>query len=192
MDTFNLTITWIISSLWVAWLIYWAVAARNVTTARWREPRSESIRHRAPVFVAMVLMIGSPRMAPALRARVVPATHAASVLGLVILLAGLGLAVWARRHLGRNWSAHVTVKQGHTLIRTGPYRHVRHPIYSGLLLGLVGTAVAVGEVRVFVALALMLLAFVLKSRVEERRMRQTFADYDDYSQTTWAIVPFVY
>ena len=71
-----------------------------------------------------------------LSARFVPAGNLLPVLGAIMIAAGLGFAVWARAHLGRNWSGIVTVKEGHALVRTGPYRAVRHPIYTGLLLEL--------------------------------------------------------
>jgi protein-S-isoprenylcysteine O-methyltransferase Ste14 len=94
-------------------------------------------------------------------------------------------------HLGRNWSATVTVKESHTLIRTGPYRYVRHPIYSGILLALLGTAVAIGERRGFVAVAVALVGIAWKASVEERRMRETFPEYAQYRRKTAALVPFV-
>ena len=112
--------------------------------------------------------------------------------GAVLVAAGLGFSIWARRHLGRNWSVSVVVKEDHTLVRSGPYARVRHPIYTGILLALVGTVVAIGEWRGLAALALALLAFAWKSRAEEERMRETFPEYEQYRRETASLIPFVY
>lgn len=98
---------------------------------------------------------------------------------------GLGIAIWARRHLGRNWSAEVRLKEGHALVRSGPYARVRHPIYPGLL-AMTGTALVVGEWRGVVAALLVLLAFVLKSRVEEERTREAFPEHEAYRRESAA------
>jgi len=84
------------------------------------------------------------------------------------------------------------VKEGHALIRSGPYAHVRHPIYTGILLAFLGTAVSIGEWRALLAVPFALLAFVLKSRLEEGRMRQTFPEYEQYQRETAALIPFIY
>ena len=94
-----------------------------------------------------------------------------------MVAAGLAFAVWARVYLGRNWSGTVTVKQDHELIRSGPYGFVRHPIYTGLLLAMLGTAIAIGEWRGLVAFALFTIGFLLKLRsrrtLHERNFRRT-------------------
>ena len=109
---------------------------------------------------------------------------------MTVTAAGLLLSIWARAYLGRNWSGTVTVKVGHQLIRSGPYRWVRHPIYSGLILAMIGTAINKGQLCGFVAVVLLWIGFTLKSRIEERFMGTTFgAEYEDYRRTTGAIVP---
>ena len=139
------------------------------------------------LWVSWLLTGGS---APATGRR--PAGYLFPILGTVLLAAGLGFTVWARRHLGRNWSASVVVKEDHALVRTGPYRYLRHPIYTGILLAFLGMVVAIGEVRGLVALAFAAIAFVVKSRAEEARMRATFPEYNAYAQQTSAIIPYVY
>jgi protein-S-isoprenylcysteine O-methyltransferase Ste14 len=95
-------------------------------------------------------------------------------------------------HLGGNWSATVTVKESHALVRTGPYRFVRHPIYTGLLVALIGAAVARGDVQGFVADAIAFAAFWRKLRIEERWMQETFGDaYARYRVEVAALIPFV-
>ena len=98
-----------------------------------------------------------------------------------MLFLGLAFAVWARRHIGSNWSGTVTVKENHALVRTGPYRWVRHPIYTGLLTAILGTAICRGELRGVWGLALCTLAFVDQAAHEERWMREAFGEeYDRY------------
>ena len=189
---FEPILQFIIPTLWLGWLLYWIVSARDVKPTRWREPAVSSVRHRVPLLLGTVLLV-APRLLPhVLRERVLPGGIFFPVLGALLVTAGLILAIYARRHLGRNWSANVTVKENHVLIRTGPYRYVRHPIYTGILLGFLGTAVAVGEWRGVLAVALALAAFVWKSRVEEDRMRAIFPDYEQYRKGTAALIPLVF
>jgi protein-S-isoprenylcysteine O-methyltransferase Ste14 len=111
---------------------------------------------------------------------------------LALTLAGAGFAIWARAYLGRNWSAIVTIKEDHRMVRSGPYALVRHPIYSGFLLALLGSALALGEVRGLVAVALAFLAWWFKSRLEEQFMEQRFgAEYAVYKRRVKALIPFV-
>jgi protein-S-isoprenylcysteine O-methyltransferase Ste14 len=141
-----------------------------------------------------MLMLLAPRWLPAsLTHRFVPAGPGPAFFGTALVLAGLVFSVWARWHLGRNWSGIVTVKQGHTLIRSGPYRFVRHPIYTGLLLALAGTALAIGAAYGFIATALIFIGFVVKLEAEEARMRETFpAEYADYCRRTARLIPGVF
>lgn len=126
----------------------------------------------------------------ALGHRFLPRSAALFWIGAVLLLAGLLFSVAARRHLGGNWSSRVTVKQDHTLTRSGPYRLVRHPIYTGLLLAVLGNAIALGEWRGLVALALFCAAFLRKIQIEERFMLEQFGDaYMRYRKEVAALVP---
>jgi protein-S-isoprenylcysteine O-methyltransferase Ste14 len=110
----------------------------------------------------------------------------------VLTLAGLLVAVWARVHIGRNWSGTITVKEDHDLITSGPYSLVRHPIYTGLLLALSAFALARGEWRGVIAVALAFWAFWRKLRIEERWMREQFGvAYEEYSRRVSALIPFV-
>lgn len=110
--------------------------------------------------------------------------------GVSLTLAGLIFAVLARTYLGTNWSGTVTLKAGHELVRAGPYRWVRHPIYSGLLLATLGTAIERDETRGIVAMALIYAGFLIKIRAEEQFMRNAFGvQYDQYKDTTGALFP---
>ncbi len=109
------------------------------------------------------------------------------VLGGAITQAGfLLLAIWARRHLGRNWSAEVRIAEDHELVRTGPYRLLRHPIYMAMLGMFPGTAIASSQYHSVVGLAVLVAAYLRKTRLEDQILAQTFGDeYDAYRRETW-------
>ena len=113
-----------------------------------------------------------------------------NVPSLAITVAGTALAIWARWHLGSNWSGVVTLKEGHELIRSGPYRAIRHPIYTGILLALLGTSIAVGEARGLIAVAIVLLSFYLKARREESFLSQEFGPgFTEHQRHTGMFLP---
>jgi protein-S-isoprenylcysteine O-methyltransferase Ste14 len=121
---------------------------------------------------------------------IVPWSEALYQVGAVLLFLGIGFAIWARVHLGQYWSAQVTLKPGHRLIRSGPYALARHPIYTGILLALIGTAVVVDEYRGVLAMLIALETFVRKLRIEERWLTQEFgAEYERYRKEVKALVP---
>ncbi len=174
------------SAFFVIWLL-WALGAKRTQTR-------ESFASRIPYLIftvgAFYLMFSHDMAFDWLRQRILPSDPWIENLGIAITAAGLLFAIWARFHLGRNWSGQVTVKVGHQLIRSGPYRWVRHPIYSGMILALIGTAISKGQLGGFVAALLLWIGFTLKSRIEERFMANTFGpEYEQYSQSTGAIVP---
>jgi len=127
------------------------------------------------------------------RARLfVPNSDFTGMTGLLLVLLGIAFSIWARLELGGNWSGTVTVKQGHTLIRRGPYTIVRHPIYSGLLLAFLGVAIILGQIRGLLGVGILSLSFLLKSRIEERFMLEQFgAEYRDYQRQVKALIPYV-
>ena len=182
----------IMSALWIAWLIYWTVSAIRVKPAVWREPALSRALHWVLLLLAVLLLDAPGWFPPAFTQRIWPSSDMLTLAGTVLVALGLGFTVWARLHLGRNWSGSVTVKDEHSLVRSGPYRRVRHPIYTGLLLAIAGTALPIGEVRGPVALLLVLAAFLWKIRVEEQRMSETFPDYVGYRRESAALIPFVY
>jgi protein-S-isoprenylcysteine O-methyltransferase Ste14 len=125
--------------------------------------------------------------------RFLPETIWLSSAGLAIQAAFATLAIWARRHLGSNWSGEVRIANGHQLVRSGPYRYVRHPIYTAVVGMYVGTCLVSGEVHAPVALVLVLLAYWRKIRLEESALAEAFpGDHDRYRAGTWAWIPGVY
>jgi protein-S-isoprenylcysteine O-methyltransferase Ste14 len=112
--------------------------------------------------------------------------------GAVICLFGLFVTLWARWTLAGNWSSDVTFKQGHELVRTGPYRFVRHPIYTGLLMMALGTAINAGRLRCWLGIVVVGIGFWIKLKQEERLMLRHFPEqYPAYQKQVKAIVPFV-
>lgn len=181
------TVLW---SLWLAWLAYWWISSRGAKANQRCESFASRASHGLPLVVAAALIANRPFAV--LAERLLPASLPVFVAGAAMVAMGLLFCVWARVHLGTNWSASVTVKQGHELVRSGPYGLVRHPIYTGLSLALLGTAVARGDVQGFVAVAIAVAAFWHKLRIEERWMQETFGDaYARYRAEVPALVPFV-
>ncbi len=180
-------------ALWCAWAIYWWATSLDVKETARREPFLSRVAHLGPMLVAAALL-WSPRLnVPGLDDRFMPWAPWQFPAGVVVTVTGLAFAVWARRHIGRNWSAIVTLKQGHELVTSGPYALVRHPIYTGLLFGFLGSAIALGQWRGLLAEAILYLALLRKYRLEERWMRERFgAAYDDYCRRVKALMPFLF
>jgi protein-S-isoprenylcysteine O-methyltransferase Ste14 len=174
---------------WVTFIIYWDIAAKNSAPAKSSEAKASRRVHVYLTNAALVL-IAAPIHG---LGRFLPASSVLMVVGLAIELAGLSIAIWARRHLGRNWSGEITIKQDHQLIRTGPYRYLRHPIYTGILTMFVGLTLATGEWLGLVGLAVAVIAYWRKTRMEEATLNAAFgAEYDAYRRDTWAVVPGVF
>ncbi len=131
-----------INALWILFGLYWFISALKRKKTKQRETWSQRFRYVLPLVAASYLLVRPEAHYGWLGARVVPASHAVEWIGVLLTAAGVAVALWARWHLGANWSGVVTLKEGHELIRTGPYRTIRHPIYTGILLALLGTAVA--------------------------------------------------
>ena len=179
----------VIGALWLAWIAYWVASARGVKPARRRETLASRAGHALPLIAAAALLAW-PAWPDWMSRRWLPGAALRAPAGAVLAAAGLALTVWARRALGGNWSGIVTVKQNHELVLAGPYRYVRHPIYSGLLLAFAGSALARGDWRGLLALLIAWLALWRKWRLEERFMRETFGSaYADYAARTPAVIP---
>jgi protein-S-isoprenylcysteine O-methyltransferase Ste14 len=178
--------------LWGAWALYWLISSVATKPTLRRESLIRRLGYVLPLLIGGIL-IGAHR-APWSRwlaTRLWPHSALPPRIGLALVVAGLAFAVWARMHLGRNWSGIVTVKEGHELIRTGPYAFVRHPIYTGLITAALGTAVVSATVRAALGVAIIAASFVVKSRVEERFMRETFGEqYARYREAVPALIPF--
>ncbi len=174
-------------ALWFAFLVYWSVAARNsAPVASAESVKSRSLHQLVLNFSLLLLFIP----VPGLTGHFAPLTAAMIAAGLGLQAVAFGLAIWARRHLGRNWSAEVTIKRDHQLVRSGPYRLIRHPIYTAMLGMFAGTTLVSAQAHSLVALLLLTAAYWRKIRLEETALRETFGDtYLAYRRKTWALIP---
>ncbi len=176
-------------ALWLAWAAYWLAAAAGAKPTARRESPASRLGYGLPLAVGIWLLTPAGKL-PALDRPIVPWSPAPFWAGAVLVAAGLAWAVWARRHLGANWSRFAEQKQGHELVRTGPYRWSRHPIYTGLILAIVGSAVTLDRWRGMVGLALMVASFMRKWRIEERFMVELFPlEYARYRDEVGALLP---
>jgi protein-S-isoprenylcysteine O-methyltransferase Ste14 len=178
------------SRLWMVFFVLWMLAAlrtkRTMVRVNWRR----TLAYGIPAVLGFYFMFSMDLNVPWLQKRILPHSEALVIAALVVTFSGLAFAVWARVFLGRNWSSAPVIKEQHQLIRGGPYRLVRHPIYTGILLALVGTFLANGKVRGIVGVVLVWLAWEIKSRMEEEFMVRTFgSEYEDYRRTTGALFP---
>jgi protein-S-isoprenylcysteine O-methyltransferase Ste14 len=169
------------------------VSARDTKETVRGESSSSRLVYSVPLIAGGVLL-GVPHVAgPVLDQRFHAHTFGWFLLGLAAVAPGLGLAVAARLRLGTNWSGRVTLKHGHELIVSGPYALVRHPIYTGILLALTGTALAVDRWRALIALPLVFVSLVVKLKIEERLMAKAFGKaYARYRVKVPALIPFIY
>jgi len=183
----TLAIIWTV--FWVIWIVPAVFGKRTVR----RQSTGSRILQLILLLSAYVLVVDSGRDWGVLNRRVVPEGSTATAVGYGLLLAGMLFAAWARLFLGGNWSSDVTLKEDHTLVQSGPYRIVRHPIYTGLLVALLGTAIALGELRCFLGLLLAAIAWKIKSLSEETLMVQQFGDqYARYREHVKGLVPYLW
>jgi protein-S-isoprenylcysteine O-methyltransferase Ste14 len=182
----------LIPILWLVWLLCWTAGAWRAKPTRWSESFASRLLHLVPLTLAALLLVLRRPWPGFLAQRFLVPSLGAALAGLLLVALGLGLALWARWYLGGNWSGVITLKENHTLIRSGPYRRLRHPIYTGLLLGFAGTALAIGEWRGVLALALVLPSFLRKIGVEEKNLFAAFPDYARYRSETSALIPFLW
>lgn len=171
---------------WAAFWLYWLVAAFSVK--RGRIPWSRQLRIRAVIAAVVVLLI----RVGAFRGRDLNTDAWRAALGLVLFVVGLGVAIWARIHIGANWGTPMAQKEEPELVISGPYRLVRHPIYAGFLAAGVGTAVALSW-SWLIAVGLAGIYFVYSASVEERYLVEQFPEtYPVYQHSTKMLLPFIF
>jgi protein-S-isoprenylcysteine O-methyltransferase Ste14 len=171
---------------WAVFWIFWIAASVGVKAGRTRWTRFAGVR------VAIILVVLLLLRLRVLKGHAVTDDPWLEAVGLAIFVLGLALAVWARVYLGRNWGMPMSEKADPELVTTGPYSKVRHPIYSGIILAMVGTAVAV-SLYWLVAVVVLGAYFVYSAAMEERYMAGRFPDaYPRYKQSTKMLIPFIF
>jgi protein-S-isoprenylcysteine O-methyltransferase Ste14 len=158
----------------------------------YRESSAQRTWYWLALVIGYFLVIKSSGLPPPFDRLVVPHTTSSAWSGVLLCVSGLMFAIWARLILGRNWSGVVTLKEGHELIERGPYRVVRHPIYTGILAMLAGTVIALGYFGSFIGLLLVFVSFWVKLKREEDLMLEHFAaKYAAYQHRVKRIIPFL-
>jgi len=180
----------VIGLLWTAWLVGWALASFTAAKSVVRQSLPARLAHTLILVAGAMLILGqNPRLAPLLRP-VYPARAWIGWAGVIVCVAGLAFAVWARVVIGRLWSGSVALKAEHAVVRGGPYAITRHPIYSGLLLALLGTAITRDTKAALLGLPLVFAGFFVKSKQEERLLVERFGpEYEKYRAEVPALIP---
>jgi len=178
------------SKIWFAWCVLWLLMAAWSKPSKRREFPWQRLEHIIPMVFGFFLIYGRKFAMSWLVSRIVPDNSAVATIGLLLTASGLIFAVWARIALGANWSGTVTIKSGHSLIRRGPYKWIRHPIYTGLLASVVGTVMLQGEVRSFLGFAIILFALYRKAKREEKFLSEEFGDgFAEHAKQTGMFLP---
>jgi protein-S-isoprenylcysteine O-methyltransferase Ste14 len=178
---------WLIYAFWLSIIVYLTVSAIDV--------KRDTERHLGQSFGLLFTIIVSfllPKLSIFHFLNYAPVNPILSCLGVILCIAGLAFLISARRHLGRNWSQTVSIKEGHELVTSGPYRYIRHPMYSGGLVAAIGSAIVCGSAWVFLTVILGAL-FLWRVGAEDRLMAQQFPnEYPEYKRRTKALIPFVW
>jgi protein-S-isoprenylcysteine O-methyltransferase Ste14 len=182
----------LIGMVWVGWAAYWIIAARHTLTNRRTESLLTGASYRILLVLGVILLAFPGYHLSSANPSLWPQSVVTLAIGLCLAVSGVGIAVWARRHLGKYWSGRITLKMDHHVIQSGPYALVRHPIYSGVLLALLGTVISIGTVQSCIAIALMFASFVLKLTLEERWLcAHLGTEYEQYRRRVKALIPCI-
>lgn len=177
-------------AVWFGFLVYWSAAAgRHVEKRSEESPESRAL-HRNLLNLGLLLQFVS---IPGLRWRFLPLAAWIPPAGLGLMTAATLFHVWARVHLGRNWTSEVAIQQDHQLVKSGPYRLVRHPVYTALIALSLGTAVVSGRIVSLLGATVFAVAYARKLRLEEGGLSAAFgAQWDEYRRRSWALIPWVF
>jgi|SRR5882724_93213 len=182
----------IISACWGIFFVVWILAALFTKRTVYHESGAQRLRYIIPILIGWYLLFRGHRLPPPFNVPIIPQTDIIHVVAAILCVCGLGFCLWARAVLGRNWSGTVTLKENHELIVRGPYRLVRHPIYTGILAMLIATAIEQGHVAGMLGLIFVFASFWIKLNNEEEVMRKQFPDqYAAYAERVKRIIPFV-
>ena len=183
-------------TLWGIFWAYWFLSGIYTRSKNKVEINQDSKRFQLMHYCLMVVglaLLGIPFETPILGTQWIPSSGWITITGLLVQLVSMGFAVWARFILGRNWSSAIQKVEGQQVIKSGPYRYIRNPIYSGMLLGFISTAFINGSIAGLIGLALILTSFLIKIHKEQAFLVREFGDeYREYMRHSWALIPFIY
>jgi protein-S-isoprenylcysteine O-methyltransferase Ste14 len=183
----------IISICWSVFLVVWLLAAIFTKRTLYRESRAQRLRYTIPILIGCYLLFRGYRLEYPFNVHIIPQSNAILVAAAILCICGLGFCFWARTVLGGNWSGTVALKENHELIVRGPYRLVRHPIYTGLLAMVIATAIQQGHIAGMIGLILVFVSLWIKLSDEEELMRKQFPDqYAAYRERVKRIIPFIF
>ncbi len=175
---------------WGVFVVYWLIGALKTRPTQQQEPFASRCAVLLVETIGYVLIFRNSAGIGFLGNRVVPRNLAGPVIGSVLTWMGIALAIWARYHLAEYWSARVTIKEDHKLIRTGPYARVRHPIYTGLILATIGSAMVIDRWRCVLGVFLVVTGYCFKAKKEESMLTQQFGDaFREHQKHTGFLIP---
>ena len=182
----------IISACWGVFFLVWVVAAIFTKRTVYRESGGRRLRYLIPILIGWFLLFRGSRLPPPFNLPIIPQTGVTLLVATVLCVCGVSFCVWARAVIGRNWSGTITLKENHELIVRGPYRLVRHPIYTGLLAMIFGTWLELGHLAGMIGVIFVFVSLWIKLSDEEEVMLKQFPDqYPAYRQRVKRIIPFV-
>ena len=182
----------VIRGCWIILTIVWILAAVSTKRSVYRESRVGRLRYSIALVAGCFLLFRGDRMVYPLNVRIIAQMDAIALAGAILCVAGLAFCIWARVALGSNWSGTITLKEKHELIVRGPYRLVRHPIYTGLLAMVFATLIVLGHIAGVIGAVLIFLSFWIKLSTEEEVMLKQFGnEYVAYQQRVRRLIPFV-
>jgi protein-S-isoprenylcysteine O-methyltransferase Ste14 len=187
----NALISWnTVGALWLIFCFYWAIGALRVKRTQQMEPAGRRFGTVAVLAGAAFLIFERRVDLGALDRRFIPDNEVIQGASIMLVAIGVAIAIWARHHIGQFWSSRVALKEDHQLIQSGPYARVRHPIYSGTLLAMIGTGLFLGQWRGMVGVFLVFGAHWQKARREEKLLASQFgAAYQEYCGRTGSLIP---
>lgn len=175
---------------WVAFGVYWLIAARRVKAARTTESSVYRVFRLLLLVVTFTLLFAKWTAVGFLGQHFPPQTQLLAYIGFASALAGMAIAIWARMSLGHYWSDKIVLKVDHQLVRSGPYARMRHPIYSGVLLGVAGSALVVDEWRGVLAFLLLLTNYTVKAKREDAILAEAFTeDFEEHKKCAGFLLP---
>ncbi len=179
---------WLIISFWVVFVAYWILSGVRVKKIARPDVAGVWVRYAGVIVVILLIVFLPTSFTIPFGAH----TTVAMTIGTILCAAGIAFAIWARWHLGKNWSPIPSAQEGHELVTSGPYRFVRHPIYTGVIMALLGSSLAT-SVGWFIIFLFMGSMFVWRIDREEKFMMQLFpGEYPEYKKRTKKLIPFVW